>query len=115
MVKMLSILYCQKCRDELWKSGEFASTLFDAIVENYLVHNEVSYFYHSEDDAKKALVATKYLESKGYVVSTETAMDCISIKPLGIRCFEGLQGCLCHVCIRPNEHTKTEEIENSGF
>jgi hypothetical protein len=105
---MLSILYCQDCQEKLRAYGEYVSDLYDVVLYDYLVNDIVSYFFLTDKDANKLGIAINFLEDRGYIVSTETSFDCISVKPLGIRCYEEREDCFCHICFKPDEHNDTD-------
>lgn len=105
---MLSILYCPDCQEKLLTYGEYVSDLYDLILYDYLVNDIISYFFLSDRDVNEISPAIKFLEDHGYIVSTETSFDCISVKPLGIRCYKEQQDCFCHVCFKPDEHKPDE-------
>ncbi len=101
---MLSILYCPECDLKLRAYGAYVGELYDTIVYDYLINDTVSYFFTTDKDYTKLSVATKFLEGRGYVVSCETSQECISIRPLGIRCYQDYKDCECFICFRPDEH-----------
>jgi hypothetical protein len=105
---MLSILYCEECDLKLRTYGAYVSELYDVIVQEYLINETISYFLITDKDFSKLATATKFLEGRGYVVSCETAPDRVSVKPLGIRCYDQFDGCHCHVCFKPNEHKEKD-------
>ncbi len=105
---MLSILYCEECDKKLRTYGAYVAELYDTVVIDYLINDTISYFLTTDKDYNKLAPATKFLEGRGYVVSCETAPDRISIRPLGIRCYQDYKDCECHVCFNPEEH-KPEE------
>lgn len=84
--------------------GAYVGDLYDVVVYDYLINDTISYFLTTDKDATKLTTATRFLEGRGYVVTCETSPDRISIKPLGIRCYQDYKDCECHICFRPEEH-----------
>jgi len=76
-----SLTYCEKCMRELHEYGGIAVLTFEKIAEEYI--NEGP-FDLSDDPSEKpysCLTVIKFLEQKGYIVSTESSENSIQIKP----------------------------------
>jgi hypothetical protein len=84
---MLHIHYCKPCFEKLQSYGEMPLRVYIEIVESYIFEEEISFFY--EDILKNdgpLFEVLKFLEFKGYLVSTDQMVDnseILAIKPTG--------------------------------
>ena len=84
-------MYCVKCKENLETYGEMAHVLYQQICESYFYGGKCWEFQKTEpscfgivlDESYVAL--TKFLESKGYIVTTEASYDRIKAKPTKIK------------------------------
>jgi hypothetical protein len=95
----LNIAYCPTCRRELEKFGYLAVHIFEHACQRYC--------QQEPDDFTQRMYAKtticEFLESKGFMVSTEDGLDSIAYKPLGVKhsyCDEYEY----MVCVNPNDH-----------
>lgn len=93
------ITYCDKCYSSLRKCGGLITYIYETICEFYAIYSFPFPVMEMEDDKQNG-VMVKYLEKKGYVVSTET-LDYIAIKPTNHN-FSIQKGHL--FCCNPSEH-----------
>jgi|SRR5215831_14470699 hypothetical protein len=103
---MLEVLYCCECQDNLNKYGEYASEVFIAICNYYLVHKQpISIRTSIHCPNHGILEVVRFLELKHYVTSIEREKDSVLVKPLGVSCFEEDDNHLvCHVCFEREKH-----------
>lgn len=80
---MLTILYCDKCKDEMCKSDPFIFEFFDFIVDQYFHDSPLEISTNIHDCTHEYVSMIKFLEAKNYIVSTECSIDTIQVKPLG--------------------------------
>ncbi len=109
---MLSILYCEECDKKLRTYGAYVSELYDVILQDYLIDDTISFFLTTDKDFSKLSTATRFLEGRGYVVSCETAPDRVSVRPLGIRCYQDYKDCECFICFAPDQHAPNMDQDN---
>lgn len=79
--------YCQKCLTPLCRKGIKYYQLFKFICESYQEDREtieISVDFLSEDIDQEFDQAMEWLEKKGYILSTESDQDLITIKPMGL-------------------------------
>jgi hypothetical protein len=104
---MTAILYCEECKERLEKSGELVAEFVKDMCEDFLLQRKFTYI--SVNDSVPSLrdqQLVRFLEQRGYLVSKELKRgDVLKIKPLGLRCFNEQDGCLCHICFNPKEHS----------
>lgn len=86
---MSSLIYCQCCEKQLRSYGDIAFELFKFICECYQEGTpmEVSSDIHESHHGYLSII--HFLESKGYLVTTESSENSLQVKPLGIH-FNGL-------------------------
>jgi hypothetical protein len=98
---MLDISYCESCSDQLNQYGGIAAEYFEIICLHYFEQGplEISTCVHDYDHAYLEL--SRFLELKGYVVTTESGPETIQVRPL---CMEpinddwevvGFHFCMC--------------------
>ena len=89
--------FCQKSISALCRKDLAHYQLFKNICELYIENSEpfeISWYLHEFEDEFIKII--NWLEDHGYLVSTETDVDLVKIKPLGI-------------------HFKDYEIDDSDF
>ncbi len=102
---MLGVAYCLKCRSDISQYGEIPNLLFEQICEHYIFTREGMRIPCSPDSEYHIFSkAIDFLESKGYVVSTEEGKDEIKVKPLGFSCEEEAGACICSICFDRDGH-----------
>jgi hypothetical protein len=103
---MTAILYCDKCKEKLEKYGELVSEYIKEICDDYLLRREFTYIkINEETPSKRNQQLVKFLEQRGYVVTTELKSgDVVKIRPNGLTCYDGKNGCLCYICFNRKEH-----------
>lgn len=107
---MLSILYCPECKKNLEEFGELISDFFNIIAENYITYKQPSFLECDKTvETARKFQYVKFLEVRGFVISTECEIDQILILPKGVKCYEGMGGCLCHFCAHPDKHKKNPD------
>lgn len=101
----VEFIVCPCCLDEVSKSGYPAAQLLLSTCEDYCllgIPSEISYSYFSDTSI---FPVVEYLERKGFIVSTETDLDSIQFKPLGLKCKEYEDGhVICHICVKREQH-----------
>lgn len=110
---MLEISTCSKCKDELWQYGEMVYEVYQAICIEHVKEpfdipgiEHVPYLSNASRNIYKII---QFLETKGYVVSTESDISLIRIKPIGMDCIHHEQGVSCHICFHKADHNSVEE------
>ena len=82
---MLRIYYCHRCLLKIEEHGCCAAEIFDSLVEYYMVFGKFLEIKTKKNSDYKSLKPVfKFLENKGYIVSTEIGKNLIAIKPMGI-------------------------------
>lgn len=107
--------YCRKCETNLCRLGIDYLDIFRNICEQYLEDREPlevsDEFLQSE---ARFLSVLQSLEKNGYLISTETDLDLIQIKPLGIHCAhinipqtfpnQHADDVVCYICLKDGRH-----------
>jgi hypothetical protein len=96
---VLTIVYCDKCKEKVLYCGDIAFHLFEFICEQFYQNEPLEISTNIHDDTHGYEVIVKLLEKKGLVVTTECSQDSIQVKPLGIYCFGGDYWKICRFCI----------------
>src|SRR6185436_13963504 len=96
---MLAISYCTECRESMNSYGEICNDLFDEICEEYICTNDCLELCTSPKGKFYFLVnIIKFLEIKNHVISSESGIDFIKVKPLGINSVLDGQCLTYHIC-----------------
>lgn len=101
---LIELSYCETCEKELRDYGGIACEFFKLISESFYLQGSIAFSTHIHDGLWGSLELIKFLEIKGYVVSTESSQSTIQIRPLGFDYkFESqnlnLHFCKCHIKI----------------
>ena len=85
---MLTIIFCEKCKQNLCKVYPALFDFFEFICDQYFHDTPVILSYNSldYDDACQMVRlwnGVKWLEDQNYIVSTESSHTTIQVKPLG--------------------------------
>jgi hypothetical protein len=82
---MLEIFYCDECKSKLCECGDIAFALFEHICEQYFDGQPLELSTCVHDRTHSYLEIIRYLEIKGFVVTTESGENLIQVKPIGLR------------------------------
>ena len=85
-MSMLDLHYCRECREKLEDCGEFALELFELICMSYIV--EEPFIIVVDYSGFSFMEVVKYLELKGFVMTTESGISNIAVKPFGLQQIE---------------------------
>lgn len=88
---MLDINYCQECREKLEDCGELAVTLFETICEAWIDTEQIHLVEDECTYIRDYIAVAKYLESKGFIVTTESGINTLAIKPIGLMPIDDYQ------------------------
>jgi hypothetical protein len=81
---MQQMIFCEGCEKRLRSHGDYAFELFEFICDSY--HEgapmEISLSIHETTHGYLSII--HFLETKGYVVTTDSSESTIQVKPLGI-------------------------------
>jgi hypothetical protein len=84
LLPMLKTCYCSRCLDKIFNHGEIALNTFLEISLHYYFEKkpfEFSTNIHASQIGIQSIV--HFLESKGYVTTTESSEEKIRVKPKG--------------------------------
>lgn len=118
---MITLTFCFACTKTLYDYGIPALSLFEEICRTYLRDDKFleiasdddifeSEIFYSLSEAHSIL---KFLESKGYVTTTECSQNCIQVRPNGLLCQDELymknhyecgEETFCHFCLKGHQH-----------
>lgn len=107
---MLNFSLCPICNKTLWDYGCVAASIFEDICISIIKDKEHFDIPDEETgqyillNANRIYTIIKFLENKGYIITTEIDQTHLRIKPLGIRCSEDHYGISCHFCLKGDEH-----------
>jgi hypothetical protein len=91
-----SLTYCEKCIDELESYGGIAVLTFEKLCEEYVTIGPFDLSDDPRDMPFSCLAVVKFLEKKGYIISTESSEFGIQIKPSCIEMTDdGFHFCKC--------------------
>jgi len=108
---MLMIHYCEECRNKLVDYGEIAYHIYTEACEYWIYNSEYFEMFAPSDCDLKVL---SFLESKGYMISTECSQDLLKIKPLGIVESEmNNEGFAFYICFDTIRH-KFVDLKEKG-
>lgn len=81
---MIRVQYCAKCINELEGYGELAIAVYERICE-HIVQFQECYLIETDPHFKDFCMVeiVKFLEYKGYVLTTEACKTSLLVKPLG--------------------------------
>ena len=103
---MLIFDYCLDCKREIKSYGGIAFEYFDFICEQYFLDSplELSTSIHDPTHGCESIV--RFLELKGFVITTESSQETIQVKPKDFFICDDGQHQLCYFCKhnRPNEY-----------
>lgn len=94
---MIHMVFCEICANNLSKCGEPALCLFEEICIHTTIYDE---FLELEED--RAII--RFLELKGFIITTEVNQDKILAKPIGLELYDDEEFCFFHVCVDRLEH-----------
>ncbi len=103
---MIDVLYCRECYSRLNGYGSAAAEKFCEICEYFIRHNKPIKINPSVYAPSYGILEiVKFLEFKGYVVSTEVESSILLVKPLGLCCIRPNEDyCLCRICFDQEKH-----------
>lgn len=96
---MLTIIYCDRCKDSLLEYGEIAFTLFSFICDQFFKNDPLEISTNIEDSIHGYSMIVRFLELKGFVLTTESGVESIQVKPLGFHCFGDNDWKVCRFCV----------------
>lgn len=73
----MRITYCPICEKRLRSYGDVTFTLYQAICEGFILRDEELLL----ETLEKLREIVRYLETKGFIVTTECSKDSVSAKP----------------------------------
>ena len=95
---MIKLTFCQDCERELRSFGNFAFEAFEYICFMYFYDAPIEILDHEFENIFDAVSLWKFLENKSYVITTESGLDTIQIKPLHVSSSRGLNGRYVRFC-----------------
>ncbi len=98
---MLTLIYCQCCQ-KIASYGDIQLAFFEYICERYFSGNPLTVCSKVHSGTYGYMQMAKFLEMKGFVVTTENCQDSIKVKPLGFEFFNDDLLKICCFCRRFN-------------
>jgi len=98
MLSASKLSYCDDCMDKLQLFGGIAYEVFENICHNYAfrVPFILSTDIHDTDHGYLSIIT--FLESKGYVLTTESSENSVAIIPKGFRIETLWEKKVCEFC-----------------
>ncbi len=105
---MLTIQYCEKCKQQISEYGDIAFSLFSFACEQFYKNDPLEVSTDLDDFPNSSDVMIKFLENKGFIITTESSKQTIQIKPLGLKCYIDDFNKVCRFCLH-------EELVSDSF
>lgn len=78
------LIYCDHCKKDLLKYGAHLFEFFEYITEQYIYALPLEVSTDNSESTYDYLTLIRFLELKKYIVTTESAINTIQVKPRGV-------------------------------
>lgn len=99
----MDIFFCDLCQKKVRAYGDIAFSLFEFICESYFKNYPLEICTDSQKGPYDFLQIIYFLESKGLVITTESSLFMIQVKPLGFDLFVDDIDIFAHFCVHKHK------------
>jgi hypothetical protein len=96
---MLKMIYCEDCESTLRSYGECVFACFHMVCWSYHNGSPLEVSAQKFERTNGDLSIGRFLESKGYVISTENGLETILLKPMHTMVLDEEDSSKCRFCM----------------